>query len=91
MIGPFGRDMVNVGDPHQIASLFDTFDHNIRLILNGRDRNPEVTVNIKKIQNTDGDNSMMYEFDKVESLNHKLSCYFKLEQNSYEENTPGPE
>ena len=47
MIGPFGRDMVNVGDPHQIASLFDTFDHNIRLILNGRDRNPEVTVNIK--------------------------------------------
>ena len=34
---------------------------------------------------------MMYEFDKVESLNHKLSCYFKLEQNSYEENTPGPE
>ena len=54
MIGPFGRDMINVGDPHQIASLFDTFDHNIRLILNGRDRNPEVTVNIKyRIPNTE--------------------------------------
>jgi len=52
--GPFGRDMINVGDPHQIASLFDTFDHNIRLILNGRDRNPEVTVNIKyRIPNTE--------------------------------------
>jgi hypothetical protein len=35
VISPFGRDMINVGDPHQIASLFDTFDHNIRLILNG--------------------------------------------------------
>jgi len=37
--------MINVGDPHKIAGLFDTFDHNIRLILNGRDRNPELTVN----------------------------------------------
>jgi len=36
--------MINVGDPHQIAGLFDTYDHNIRLILNGRDRNPELTV-----------------------------------------------
>ena len=88
MIGRFGRDMINAGDPHQIAGLFDTFDHNIQLILNGRDRNPEVT---DGIQNTDGDNSRIYEIDKVESLNHKLSCYFKLEQNSYEENTPGPE
>lgn len=65
MIGPFGKDMINVGDPHQIASLFDTFDHNIRLILNGRDRNLELTVNTKyRIPNTDCDNSMMYEFDK---------------------------
>ena len=45
VIGRFSRDMINVGDPHQIAGLFDTFDHNIRLILNGRDRNPELTVN----------------------------------------------
>ena len=43
MIGRFGRDMINAGDPHQIAGLFDTFDHNIRLILNGRDRIPELT------------------------------------------------
>lgn len=64
--GRFGRDMINVGDPHQIADLFDTFDHNIRLIINGRDRILELTVN------TDYDNSMMYEIDKVESLNHKL-------------------
>ena len=33
----------------------------------------------------------MYEIDKVESRNTSLSCYFKLEQNSYEENTPDPE
>jgi hypothetical protein len=46
--------MINVGDPHQIAGLFDTFDHNIRLILNGRDRNPELTVNTEyRIQNTE--------------------------------------
>jgi hypothetical protein len=45
VIGRFGRDMINVGDPHQIARLFDTFDHIIRLILNGRDRIPELTVN----------------------------------------------
>ena len=38
LIGRFGRDMINAGYPHQIAGLFDTFDHNIRLILNGRDR-----------------------------------------------------
>ena len=54
MTGPFGKDMINVGDPHQIASLFDTFDHNIRLILNGRDRNLELTVNTKyRIPNTE--------------------------------------
>ena len=34
---------------------------------------------------------MMYEIDKVESLNHKLELLFQLEQNSYEENTPDPE
>ena len=73
VIGRFSRDMINVGDPHQIAGLFDTFDHNIRLILNGRDRNPELTVNTEyRIRNTDCDNSMMYEIDIVESLNHKL-------------------
>ncbi len=43
VIGRFGRDMINGGDPHQIAGLFDTFDHNIQLILNGRDRIPELT------------------------------------------------
>jgi len=46
--------MIKVGDPHQIAGLFDTFDHNIRLILNGRDRNPALTVNTEyRIQNTE--------------------------------------
>ena len=54
VIGRFGRDMINAGDPHQIAGLFDTFDHNIQLIINGRDRIPELTVGI---QNTDCDNS----------------------------------
>ena len=68
--------MINVGDPHQIAGLFDTFDHNIRLILNGRDRNPELTV--LRIRNTDCDNSMMYEIDIVESLNHKLELLFQI-------------
>ena len=56
VIGRFGRDMINVGDPHQIARLFDTFDHDIRLILDGRDRIPELTVNTNteyRIQNTE--------------------------------------
>lgn len=40
LIGRFGRDMINAGYPHQIAGLldtFETFDHNVRRILNGRD------------------------------------------------------
>ena len=73
--------MINVGDPHQIARLFDTFDHDIRLILDGRDRIPELTVNTNteyRIQNTDCDISMMYEIDKVESLNQKLELLFQI-------------
>lgn len=77
VIGRFGRDMINAGDPHQIAGLFDTFDHNIQLILNGRDRIPELTAEYR-IQNTDCDNSRMYEIDKVESLNHKLELLFQI-------------
>ena len=42
-MGRFGRDMLDAGDPHQIAGLLDTFDHRIRLILDGRDRIPELT------------------------------------------------
>ena len=42
VIGRFGRDMLNAGDPHQIAGLFDTFDHSIRLILNGRGQNSRI-------------------------------------------------
>ncbi|MGA9942750.1 MAG: hypothetical protein WBP88_12215 [Nitrososphaeraceae archaeon] len=40
LIGHFGRDMINAGYPHQITGsldTFDTFDHNVRRILNGRD------------------------------------------------------
>lgn len=77
VIGRFGRDMINTGDPHQIAGLFDTFDHNIQLILNGRDRIPELTAEYR-IQITDCDNSCMYEIDKVESLNHKLELLFQI-------------
>ncbi|MGB8100328.1 MAG: hypothetical protein WCE96_01485 [Nitrososphaeraceae archaeon] len=37
LIGRFGRDMINAGYPHQITGsldTFDTFDHNVRRILN---------------------------------------------------------
>ncbi len=74
VIGRFGRDMINAGDPHQIAGLLDTFDHNIRLILNGRDRIPELTAEYRR----DCDISMMYEIDKVESLKHKLELLFQI-------------
>ena len=43
LIGRFGRDMINAGDPHQIASLLYTFEHNVRRILNGLDTIPELT------------------------------------------------
>jgi hypothetical protein len=88
VIGRFGRDIINAGDPHQIAGLFDTFDHNIQLILNGRDRIPELTAEYRIQMAT------IRVCMKLIKWNHSitnLSCYFKLEQNSYEENTPGPE
>jgi hypothetical protein len=61
-MGRFGRDMLDAGDPHQIAGLLDTFDRSIRLILDGRDRIPELTAEYR-LQTTDGDISMICEID----------------------------
>jgi hypothetical protein len=47
VMGRFGRDMLDAGDPHQIAGLLDTFDHSILLILDRRDRIPELTAEYK--------------------------------------------
>ena len=43
LIGRLGRDMISAGDPHQIAGLLDTLEHNVRRILNGLDTIPEMT------------------------------------------------
>ncbi len=59
-MGRFGRDMLDAGDPHQIAGLLDTFDRSIRLILDGRDRIPELTGEYRL---RDGDISMICEID----------------------------
>ena len=42
LIGRFGRDMINAGDPHQITSFLYTFEHNVRRILNGLESIPEL-------------------------------------------------